>query len=174
MILVLTFRHSSAIMELQLTKLSEISITLPIAAANEPPQEDSLVHTRDITPINQYWSFSSLLGAVRYSRRIYSRIRRNHLDDGGREEQREEILAEYRAPPWLINRVWRIQALRAVSGWTFSPRSYNIIPNTSIVFEYLENHNISGIQELFSQRQASPFDCDEHGLSLLHVRTANV
>ena len=166
-------RHSSALMELQLTKLSEISITLPTAAANEPPPEDSPVHTREIMPSNQYWSFSSVFGAIRYSRRTYSRIKKNHLDDGYREEKREEILAEYRTPPWLINRIWRIQALRAVSGWKYSPRSYNIVPNTSIVFKYLENHNISGIQELFSQRQASPFDCDESGRSLLHVRTAD-
>lgn len=59
--------------------------------------------------------------------------------------------------------------MRASSGWTFRPRSYNCIPNDSPIFWYIEKNKVEAVQELFSRKEASPFDCDEHGRQLLSV-----
>lgn len=86
-----------------------------------------------------------------------------------KRKEKEDITAQYRAPSWLINRVWGIHAIKTLSGWSFSPRSYNIIPNNSIVFEYIEDDDTARLQNLFAEKKASPFDCNEGGGTLLHV-----
>jgi hypothetical protein len=149
-------------------KLSQLSTALP-AVSNEPSQEPSLVHAKASVPYGQSWTNSGLFGTLQYSRRRYFTIKRSHLDEPGRKEEREEIVAQYRAPAWLLNRAWSIQAIHASSGWTFSPRSYNIIPRTSVILHHIRDGNVDGAQELFRRREASPFDCDEWGDSLLHV-----
>jgi hypothetical protein len=42
-------------------------------------------------------------------------------------------------------------------------------PNSSLVFDYVRNGNISGLLRSFQNSEASPFDHDEYGRSLLHV-----
>ncbi len=153
-----------------MAKLSTFSIALP-AVSNEPSQESSLVRAKESVPDGQTWTTSGLFGTFHYSKRRYSVFRRRNLDEPGRREERDEIIAYYCAPAWLINRAWRIQGLHASSGWTFSPRSYNVISRSSIIFQHIVAGNVDGIQELFKRREASPYDCDEHGYSLLYVCT---
>jgi len=153
-----------------MAKLSQLSIALP-AVSNEPSKESSLVHAQKSVPYGQSWTNSSLFGTIKHSRRRYSTIKRRHLDEPGRREEREEIIARYLAPAWLINRAWSIQAIHASSGWTFSPRSYTIVPRNSIILQHLRDGNVEGIRELFGRREASPYDCDELGCSLLYVCT---
>lgn len=95
-------------------------------------------------------------------------------DDRGRKVVQENVFARYCAPSWLIKRAWTIQARHAYSGWDVNLRSYNVIPDSSLVHEYISDHNVNGIQELFTRGLASPFDCDKDGLSLLHVCIATL
>lgn len=169
----LNVKKSRTLIRLQpdiiMAKLTQLSITLP-APSNESSQRSSLVHAES-APYGQSWLVSDLFGTIRYSRRRYSTIKRRHLDKPGRKEEQEEIVAQYYAPAWLLNRAWSIQALHASSGWTFSPRSYNVIPPSSMIYQYLDEHNVDGVRELFKRREASPFDCSTGGSSLLHVCT---
>lgn len=156
-----------------MAKLSQVSIAVP-AILDEPPQEHSLVHAEVKVPYGQSWTSTGLFGTVQYSRTRYTTTKWRHSDEPGRKEEREEILARYRAPAWLLGRVWSLQALHATSGWTFSPRSYNVIPPSSIIYQYIKDRNFDGIRELFRRREASPFDCTTSGASLLEVCTAAV
>lgn len=153
-----------------MAKLSQMSIAVP-AISNEPSQEHPLMHASERVPYGQSWTNTGLFGTIQYSRRRYTTTKRRHSDEPGRKEEREEIVARYRAPVWLLGRAWSIHALHASSGWTFSPRSYNIIPPSSIIYQYIKEGNVDGVRELFQQRGASPFDCTTSGVSLLDVCT---
>ena len=120
---------------------------------------------------NQSWNIGNLFGTFLYSRGRYSIVKRNGLDYHNNKREVEEIIAEYRGPSWLVNRVWRIQAVKASSGWTFCPRTYNVISWESPVFGFAVKNNVRGLQELFCEMKASPFDCDDLDLTPLHVNT---
>lgn len=150
-----------------------MSIAVP-AISKEPSKAISVVQSKASVPYGQSWLDSGLFGTIQYSRRRYFTIKRGHLDDPGRKEEREEIVARYRAPAWLLGRIWSIQALHASSGWTFSPRIYNVIPPSSLIYQHIDNRNVDGIRELFRLREASPFDCTTSGASLLEVCTTAI
>ena len=82
------------------------------------------------------------------------------------------LKARLKTPTWLlgISRAIEIYDTRARTGWTFTIRVYNIVPGDSPQFEMAENGDIAGIQQLFSTKQASPFDRAEGGITLLDVR----
>jgi hypothetical protein len=84
-------------------------------------------------------------------------------------EEYQEVLAWYRGPAWLVNRAWKFHATKVYNGWDFNIRQYNVIPRESLVFSYAVDGNVKGLQELFDTRQASPLDCDDQGLTPLHV-----
>ena len=134
-----------------------------------PPAESLMTKNQTNRHFANPWSFSSLFGTIAYSRRSY----RSKAGYGDRKivdaEEREETIIEIRAPSWLINRAWRIQAIKARSGWTFRPRTYNEIPEDSIVFQLIKEDDVKGLQELFVRNEASPFDCRSNGFTVLHV-----
>ncbi|MCJ1392948.1 hypothetical protein MMC18_005820 [Xylographa bjoerkii] len=68
-----------------------------------------------------------------------------------------------------MNRVWYLRALRAHCGWDFKIRQYNIVPDSSLVINYAEIGNVAGLQRLFDNRLASPWDCDQFGNTLIHL-----
>ena len=119
----------------------------------------------------QPWVFSSFLGTVEYSKRPNRGIKSGETNAPDWREEREEIIAQYRGPAWLVNRAWRLQASRATFGWTFRPRSFSVIPRDSAVFALATRGDTDGLKGLFSARSASPFDCDPTGWTVLHVRT---
>ena len=88
---------------------------------------------------------------------------------GYHERFDEEFLARYQAPPWLTNRAWEILAYRARSGWTFCPRTYNMIPNDSMVLRCARTDDVNGLQALFVQKKASPFDYSPNDFTPLQV-----
>lgn len=67
--------------------------------------------------------------------------------------------------------MWDLVMTKSYGGWEFSLRPLNIRPNDSLVFDYATNGNVSGLLKMFSSGEASPFDHDEAGRSLLHVST---
>ncbi|KAG7005760.1 hypothetical protein G7Y79_00018g045670 [Physcia stellaris] len=79
----------------------------------------------------------------------------------------EETIAEYWTPSWIAHRLWRLRYLKSLSGWTLCFQTYNIIPEDSLTFVYIDEDNLKGLQELFSRKEASPFDCDPSGRTLL-------
>ena len=132
----------------------------------QPPAADKQVKR----PCNGSWSFLSLFGSIEYRRGSYYTINKAQLGKSTTEQEREEVIAQYRAPAWLVNRAWRIQALKASSGWAFIPRTMNIVPKESKIFKYAWEGNIEGLRELLNRHEASPFDCDVCNRTALQVR----
>ena len=119
--------------------------------------------------LEQPWNSSNFFGAVYYSRKQYSTTCVEFNGEPGRQEDREEITVRYRGPAWLVNRAWQVEAFRSNSGWKICPRAFNIIPPDSFVFQVAEAGDVGTFRAMFQARQASPFDCDETGWTVLHV-----
>ena len=62
------------------------------------------------------------------------------------------------SPKWLSRSVWELAIERAISGWTFSLRSYRIVPYEDSVIQACLTDDVVLLQQLFSRGQASPFD----------------
>ena len=141
-------------------------------------QTDGIVQSQNTgkeiqEPYGNSWSVFGLFGTLSYQKRCYSTVRKALMGRYRTELKREEIMAQYRAPTWLVNRAWRIQAVKASSGWTFKPRTMNIVPSNSKLFEYAETGDVKGLQDLFTKQEASPFDCNDDGSTALHVRKSS-
>lgn len=122
---------------------------------------------------DQSWSLRNVFGTIQYSRNHHSITRRRHRDDNSKKQELEVIIAQYRGPWWLVNQVWRIQAVKASYGWKFCPRTYNVIPRSSPVLECIRTNNVEGLQSLFTKREASFDDCDEYDFMPLAVGSSS-
>lgn len=72
-------------------------------------------------------------------------------------------------PYWLSPTIHTFQSYPTRSGWSFNYRVYNVVaPNSEIIMR-IKNGDKNGVLELFDNRQASPFDKDANGASLLYV-----
>ncbi|TGO30219.1 hypothetical protein BPAE_0007g01000 [Botrytis paeoniae] len=83
--------------------------------------------------------------------------------------KRQKILnAKLRLP--FFSGVWELCAYQqSKSGWTFTMRTYNVIHYNAPVMTLARNGDVAGMQQLFQTRQASPFDVNEYGETILHV-----
>lgn len=61
-------------------------------------------------------------------------------------------------PPWMCSKALELSGMRVPAGWNWSFRVYNLIPATSEVVERVLENDIKGLQELFTLKQATPFD----------------
>lgn len=61
-------------------------------------------------------------------------------------------------PRWITSEVLEVAGIKAPGGWNWYLRSYRIIPFDSKVSSYVMGGNIQELQDIFSSRQASPFD----------------
>ncbi len=137
-------------------------------------QLDNELTTKTDTPTHshRYWDNPSIFGGIWLSRTCYSVMNREKRDVTNRKKEVEVATIRYRSPSWLANQMWNIQAVKASYGWDIRLRAYNVVPLESAVFEYARDNNVRGLQELFSERAASPFDCNDEGLTLLAVSLA--
>lgn len=70
---------------------------------------------------------------------------------------------------WARRRVFEFLGYNAPSGWDAVIRVYNIVPCWSDIFIAAWNGDIAKVQRLFQDKEASPFDRDELGYTLLDV-----
>jgi hypothetical protein len=86
-------------------------------------------------------------------------------------KQRRIFVARLRAPVWfsLTRRALEICGYRSPSGWNFTIQTYYVVPWYSDIFDLIQEGNISGTRDLFERREASPFDQDEDGRTVLQV-----
>jgi hypothetical protein len=62
-------------------------------------------------------------------------------------------------PSWLSHTVWEMAVDRALSGWTFSLRSYRLLDyDNSPVVDACQSGDMARLQRSFDQGKASPFD----------------
>ena len=86
-------------------------------------------------------------------------------------DPRKHLVARFQTPRWLFftGRALEVCGLKSPSGWNFSIQLYNIVPSGSKVFERAAFGDVAGLQDLFDSKEASPFDRDENGLTVLDV-----
>jgi hypothetical protein len=63
-----------------------------------------------------------------------------------------------KTPTWLSHTVWEIAVDRAISGWTFSLRSYSLVPYELSIFGACISGKTALVQRSFDLKKASPFD----------------
>ncbi|CAG7557100.1 unnamed protein product [Fusarium equiseti] len=71
-------------------------------------------------------------------------------------------------PSWLSSSVYELQSSPTGCGWMYSYRVYNIVSSDSDIVKRITKGDKAGVLDLFNKRQASPFDKDEKGRSLLY------
>jgi hypothetical protein len=82
-----------------------------------------------------------------------------------------KLKALFQTPKWLfgVSRAIEICESRAASGWIFNIQTFNVVSVNSPIMKMARIGDVVGIQQLFSTRQASPFDRDEQGRTVLDV-----
>jgi hypothetical protein len=80
--------------------------------------------------------------------------------------------ARIRIPSWLIvGRDFELSGYRAPSDWNFTFRTYNLIPPSAPIWNCVASGDIVGVQILFKEGSASPFDKSAWGWTLLDVKS---
>lgn len=79
--------------------------------------------------------------------------------------------SRYYFPPWMLHRMLSLHCKwDALGGCTFALKTPRAVSSRSTVFTLAQHGNIGGMQRLFEQRLASPYDISiEEGRSALHV-----
>lgn len=67
-------------------------------------------------------------------------------------------------------KVWDVLVHRASNGWKISLCIWNICPDDSVVFDYAFHGSSSDLLSAIGSGQASLYDRDPEGRTLLHVR----
>jgi hypothetical protein len=84
--------------------------------------------------------------------------RRCHTISSAAKHQ-DELRARIKVPSWLLfTNALDICLYRAVPGWKFSMTAYRVVPHNSELFGCVMQSNLAGLQKLFEQKAASPFD----------------
>ena len=181
MLFLLTSTFISVLLQLQpdiiVAKISkraspeQVLCEMMVSTARSDPHSHS--STSDIIAAMPHhdhaWCIGNFLGTLCYRRMRYKVVKRRDSEYSRNLQEKEEIHVEYYWPSWLVNRVWKIQAVKVLSGWTLSPRAYNVVAYSSLVFKYAEMNDLTGLQTLFSMKLASPLDCTELGKTPLMV-----
>ncbi|RGP60654.1 hypothetical protein FLONG3_10785 [Fusarium longipes] len=78
-------------------------------------------------------------------------------------------------PSWISQSVFELQSNPTSWSSNYSFRIYNIVSFDSDIVQSVRNGDYKGVLKLFDSRQASPFDKDQYGASLLYhaVYTGN-
>lgn len=69
---------------------------------------------------------------------------------------------------WSAGLVYEVLSRPQLSSYHF--RTYNVVSMDSQIMNEIEDGNTTGVQRLFQEKTASPFDVSNTGESLLHVR----
>ncbi|KAM5516609.1 hypothetical protein FOXYSP1_03560 [Fusarium oxysporum f. sp. phaseoli] len=73
--------------------------------------------------------------------------------------------------PWFIQRAWDLSVLRASTGWTFQLNTWNVRPMDAKIFAAVADGEVECIVESLKNKEASIYDMDPHGYSLLRIAT---
>ncbi|EXK77594.1 hypothetical protein FOQG_17702 [Fusarium oxysporum f. sp. raphani 54005] len=73
--------------------------------------------------------------------------------------------------PWFIQRAWDLSVLRASTGWTFQLNTWNVRPMDAKIFAAVADGEVECIVESLKNKEASIYDMDPHGYSLLRIES---
>ncbi|KAF5601305.1 cholin permease [Fusarium pseudocircinatum] len=75
--------------------------------------------------------------------------------------------------PWFIQRSWDLSVLRASTGWTFQLNTSNIRPWNAKIIHAVYGGEVEHIIKLLKNKEASIYDVDPNGNSLLEIAALN-
>ncbi|KAH8199225.1 hypothetical protein TruAng_006631 [Truncatella angustata] len=81
----------------------------------------------------------------------------------------EGLSAGFRPPWWLfgVTCAFEFNARRSLAGWDIRLRTYAVVPYNTPIWAAMSGGHVERARAIFDSRQASPFDVDELGRSLL-------
>jgi hypothetical protein len=98
----------------------------------------------------------------------------NASSNNGEVTEKEVLRVEITVVPfsWLSSRgqvvsIEKVYDQHSRPLWTYTPRTYNILPEDAMVVSACKKQDLDTVKRLFEYRQASPFDVDTKGYSLL-------
>lgn len=82
-----------------------------------------------------------------------------------------KLKASFRVPKWLfgVSRAIDVYETSTIMEWNYNIQIYDVLPDSSPIFQMIYDGSIEGVQHLFSRGQASPFVRDSNGWTLLDV-----
>lgn len=83
--------------------------------------------------------------------------------------KRAAFRVRFQLPALFTSRVWEIARIDAHQGWDLCFRSYNRRPSNAEIFSHCERSNLTRVQELIQNGEASLLDVDEDGHNLFWV-----
>jgi hypothetical protein len=78
----------------------------------------------------------------------------------------------FQLPSWISLKIYEMKSASTYAGWNISLTSWSIVQSTSEVFLRVAACDAEGLQQMFQNGNASPYDRDEEGYSLLQVRVS--
>jgi hypothetical protein len=70
---------------------------------------------------------------------------------------------------WLLKYGVTLSFGRNAEGYHHKMRYFPLVQRNALIFEFCQQGNIDGVQSLFQQKMASPWDTDPDGLTPLHI-----
>jgi regulatory protein YycI of two-component signal transduction system YycFG len=110
-------------------------------------------------------TYVSALGYVFGALTYYKSKKSASLSDNNVEEDTVRILT----PVWLSGKIYEIHKYQERWSYQVTFRSYNILPQNAMVFQCAQDGDIVGLQQLFTSKQATLYDRDIRGNTILHV-----
>jgi hypothetical protein len=74
----------------------------------------------------------------------------------------------FKTPSWWSGVIYELSSHPQISTYRF--RTYNVVHHGSEILRSVQEGDSNKVRHLFQTRQASPYDVDAKGHSLLHVR----
>jgi hypothetical protein len=105
------------------------------------------------------------------TRRTELQRRQSNVSNASKRHRR--FMARYQMPSWIARNAWVVElcGYHASTSWTFTIRTYNVVPWNSRIMSLAENGGLDEMQQLFEQKKASPFDITASGWTILDVRS---
>lgn len=77
--------------------------------------------------------------------------------------------ARLQFPHWMLQKTWDFQFYRSYDGWKFQLKNWNIRPNNSPIFRFVQMGRTDLILEALDRNEASLYDVNEDGDTLIEV-----
>lgn len=98
-------------------------------------------------------------------------LQRKYLNVKKIPRRQRKLLARIATPTWFTGcrLALELGISKAPKGWDFTIRTYAIISRTSPIFRAVSDGDLSAVQHLFLENEASPFDRSPEGETILDV-----
>ncbi|KID88698.1 Ankyrin repeat-containing domain protein [Metarhizium guizhouense ARSEF 977] len=109
------------------------------------------------------WLSGSAFGGIAGAQ--CSQVVQEGRDDG---EEVRTTQARVRFPSWVAQAAWDILTYRSSRGFTWKLTSWNVVPGDSPILEAVKRGPFTDVMALISSGDASLYDRDDNGKTLLH------